>query len=55
MTWKKHINYVFDKVRTASFLIYNGNLSSTLNPLFIIKSGPYGMRSTNNCVGTICK
>ena len=30
-------------------------LPSTLNSLFIIKSGPYGMRSTDNFVGIICK
>ena len=38
-----------------AFKAFNSKLPSTLNSLFIIKYGPYGMRSTDNVVGTICK
>ena len=34
---------------------FNNMLLLTLNSLFVIKSGPYSMRYTHKCVGTICK
>ena len=43
----KHKSYLF------AFKAFNGKLPAALNSLFIIKSGPYGMRSTNNFVRTI--
>ena len=45
----KYKSYLF------AFKAFNGKLPSALNSLFIIKLGPYGMRSTNNFVGTIYK
>ena len=42
------------KSYSFAFKTFNGKVPSGLNPLFLIKSGLYGMRSTNNCVRTIC-
>ena len=38
-----------------SCIYFPPKIPSTLKSLFIIKSGPYGMRSTNSFIGTICK
>ena len=45
----KYKSYLF------AFKAFNSKLPSTLNSLFTIKSCPYGMRSTDTFVGTICK
>ena len=38
-----------------AFKAFNNMLPLILNSLFVVKSGPYSMRHTNNFVGTICK
>ena len=56
---KLNILKLRDIVRYKSYLFtfkaFNSKHLSTLNSLFIIKSNPYGMRSANNFVGTVCK
>ena len=45
----RYKNYLF------ALKAFNGMLLLVLNFPFLIKSGPYNMRPTNNSVRTICK
>ena len=48
-------NMIGYKSYLLAFKAFNNMLPLILNFLFFIKSGPYSMRCTNNCVGIICK
>ena len=64
MTWKKHINHISNKLGTVYIIIYEASSLKILYIIVlskyglllwsmkkhIIKSGPYGIRSTNNFI-----